>query len=94
MGKASRLFLQLISKMTPISSITEVQGALSLSPESQQLLNEALAEFESAERNKAKSIIQERLREIRRREILQEKAKADLASLVQKGEQEILMLNY
>lgn len=80
--------------MTPISSITEVQSTLSLSPGSQQLLDEALAEFESAERNRVKSIIQERLREIRRLEILLEKAKADVASLVQKGEQEILMLDY
>jgi acyl-CoA reductase-like NAD-dependent aldehyde dehydrogenase len=95
-GKASRLFLsnQSINQMTPIASITEVQSTLSLSPESQQLLDEALAEFESAERNKAKLIIQERLREIRRLEVLLEKAKADLASLVQKGEQEILMLEY
>jgi acyl-CoA reductase-like NAD-dependent aldehyde dehydrogenase len=85
---------QSINQMTPISSITEVQSTLSLSPESQQLLDEALAEFESAERNKAKLIIQERLREIRRLEVLLEKAKADLASLVQKGEQEILMLDY
>jgi hypothetical protein len=38
--------------MTPISAITEVQNTLSLSPESQQLLDEALAEFETAERNR------------------------------------------
>jgi hypothetical protein len=77
-----------------MSSLSTISNNLSLSEETQQLLDEALAEFESEERAAAKKVIQERLREIKRLEILLERSKADLAKLLKLGVEEILMINY
>jgi hypothetical protein len=74
------------------SSLAIIASALELSQESSDLLREAMSEMEVSERDQAKKLIQDRLREIKRLELLLEKAKADLAKLMQRDVEEMLML--
>jgi hypothetical protein len=65
---------------------------LSLSDSANTLLQEALSELDTSERDRAKDVIKERLLEIKRMEACLEKAKADLAKLLDRDVEEILML--
>lgn len=73
-------------------ALTEDFSAFSMNEESKALLLEAMSEFESDERNEVKRIIKERLLEIKRLEFMLEKAKADVARLVQEDPTAIRML--
>ena len=73
-------------------ALTEDFSALPMNEESKSLLLEAMSEFESDERNEVKRIIKERLLEIKRLEFMLEKAKADVARLVQEDSTAIRML--
>ena len=74
------------------SSLATIVSNLELSPDSSDLLREAMSEMDVSDRDQAKKLIQERLREIKRLELLLEKAKADLAKLMQRNVEEMLML--
>ena len=74
------------------SSLATIVSSLGLSPDSSDLLREAMSEMDVSDRDQAKKLIQERLREIKRLELLTEKAKADLAKLMQRNVEEMLML--
>lgn len=74
------------------SSLATIVANLELAPDSSELLLEAMSEMDMSDRAQAKKLIQERLREIKRLELLLEKAKADLAKLVQRNVEEMLML--
>lgn len=74
------------------SSLATIVANLELAPDSSELLLEAMSEMDMSDRDQAKKLIQERLREIKRLELLLEKAKADLAKLVQRNVEEMLML--
>lgn len=65
---------------------------LELSDDSKALLQEAILELETDEHDEAKKIIKNRLLEIKRLETMLEKARADLASLLERDQAEILML--
>lgn len=65
---------------------------LELSDDSKALLQEAMLELETDEHDEAKKIVKNRLFEIKRLEIMLEKARADLASLLECDQAEILML--
>ena len=56
------------------------------------IYEEALAELQTSERDEAKDVIKRRLLEIRRMEVCLEKAKADLAKMLNKDVSEIAML--
>ena len=53
---------------------------------------EAISELETCERDEAKQVIKRRMLEIRRMEACLEKAKKDLAELLEKNVSEIAML--
>lgn len=74
------------------SSLATIVSNLELAPDSSELLREAMSEMDVSDRDQAKKLIQERLREIKRLELLLEKAKADLAKLMQRNVEEMLML--
>lgn len=74
------------------SSLTTIVSELKLSQDSSELLHEAMSEMDVSDRDRAKKLIQERLREIKRLELLLEKAKADLAQLMQCNVEEMLMM--
>jgi hypothetical protein len=74
------------------SSLATIVSNLEMSPDSSDLLREAMSEMDVSDRDQAKKLIQERLREIKRLELLLEKAKADLAKLMQRNVEEMLML--
>lgn len=65
---------------------------LELSDESRGLLESAMLELQADEEKNVKKVIKDRLLEIKRLEIMLEKAKADLASLLERDQAEILML--
>ena len=65
---------------------------LELSDESRKLLESAMLELQADEEKYVKKVIKDRLLEIKRLEIMLEKAKADLASLLEHDQAEILML--
>jgi hypothetical protein len=65
---------------------------LELSDESRELLETAMLELQADEERNVKKVIKDRLLEIKRLEIMLEKAKADLASLLEHDQAEILML--
>jgi hypothetical protein len=65
---------------------------LELSDESRELLETAMLELQADEEKNVKKVIKDRLLEIKRLEIMLEKAKADLASLLEHDQAEILML--
>ena len=65
---------------------------LELSDESRELLESAMLELQADEEKNVKKVIKDRLLEIKRLEIMLEKAKADLASLLEHDQAEILML--
>lgn len=65
---------------------------LELSDESRKLLESAMLELQADEEKNVKKVIKDRLLEIKRLEIMLEKAKADLASLLEHDQAEILML--
>jgi hypothetical protein len=56
------------------------------------IYQEALTELQASERDEAKEVIKRRLLEIRRMEICLEKAKMDLAKMLDKNVSEIAML--
>lgn len=56
------------------------------------IYEEALAELQTSQRDEAKDVIKRRLLEIRRMEVCLEKAKADLAKMLNKDVSEIAML--
>jgi len=64
----------------------------SITEENRALLLEAMAELEVDDRNAVKKVIKERLTEIKRLEFLLEKAKSDLAKLMQQEATAIQML--
>jgi hypothetical protein len=64
----------------------------SLSPAALELLTQAKAELATHQQINAKKVVKERLLEIERLTILLEKAKADLAELLQHDIPAILML--
>lgn len=68
-------------------------GDFGLSADGRALLEEAMSEFETDQHNEAKKVIKNRLLEIKRMEMMLEKAKADLAALLQHSQSEILMLD-
>lgn len=74
------------------SSFSTIAADLKLPDESKALLEAAMASFEESERYQAKKLIQGRLREIKRLEACVEKAKADLAKLLNRSVDEMLML--
>jgi hypothetical protein len=78
--------------LTMASSLATIAADLKLPDESKALLQEAMAEFDQSEHNQAKKLIQGRLREIKRLEACLEKAKADLAKLLNRSVDEMLML--
>ena len=78
--------------MSDILRTTTADLDLSLSPESRELLQQAIAELGGDETEQAKKVIKDRLLEIRRLEALTAKAKADLADLLQLDQSEIVML--
>jgi hypothetical protein len=65
---------------------------LALSESVNALFQEALTELDSCQRDQAKGVIKERLLEIKRMEVCLEKAKADLAKLLNRDVEEILMI--
>jgi len=65
---------------------------LELSDESRKLLESAMLELQADEEKNVKKVIKDRLLEIKRLEIMLEKVKADLASLLEHDQAEILML--
>lgn len=65
---------------------------LVLSESASTLLKEAVAELDATQYDQAKKLIKERLLEIKRMEKCLEKAKADLAKLLDCEVEEILML--
>lgn len=65
---------------------------LALSDSASTLLQEAIAELEVSQHDQAKKLIMQRLTEIKRLEACLEKAKADLAKLLDRDVEEILML--
>jgi hypothetical protein len=75
-----------------MSNLATTFSNLELSAETDELFKEALAEFEVCQRDAAKSVIKQRLLEIKRMEACLEKAKADLAKLLNRNIEEILML--
>jgi|LakMenEpi03Aug12_release.lakeMendotaPanAssembly.Ray.scaffolds.fasta_scaffold245810_3 hypothetical protein len=74
------------------STLSTIQNDLSLPEDCQALLKEAMKDFERSEHERAKKIIQGRLLEIKRMEACIERAKADLAKLLNRSVDEILML--
>lgn len=64
----------------------------SITEENKALLLEAMTELEIDDRNAVKNVIKERLTEIKRLEFLLEKAKSDLAKLMQQDATAIQML--
>jgi hypothetical protein len=74
------------------STLSTIQNDLSLPEDCQALLKEAMEDFEKSEHERAKKIIQGRLLEIKRMEACIERAKADLAKLLNRSVEEILML--
>ena len=65
---------------------------LEISDESRELLEAAMLELQADEERNVKKVVKDRLLEIKRLEIMLEKAKADLASLLEHDQAEILML--
>jgi hypothetical protein len=65
-----------------MSTLKTTFSNLQLSNESTALLNKAMAELEVDEYDKAKSVIKDRLLEIKRLEIMLERAKTELADLL------------
>lgn len=65
---------------------------LVLSDSASTLLQQAIAELEVSQHDQAKKLIMQRLTEIKRLEACLEKAKADLAKLLDRDVEEILML--
>lgn len=65
---------------------------LVLSDSASALLKEAISELDTTQYDQAKKLIKERLLEIKRMEKCLEKAKADLAKLLDRDVEEILML--
>lgn len=65
---------------------------LVLSDSASALLKDAISELDTAQYDQAKKLIKERLLEIKRMEKCLEKAKADLAKLLDLDVEEILML--
>jgi hypothetical protein len=65
---------------------------LALSESANTLFQEALTELDTCQRDRAKNVIKQRLLEIKRMEACLEKAKADLAKLLDRDVEEILML--
>lgn len=65
---------------------------LVLSDSASALLKDAISELDTAQYDQAKKLIKERLLEIKRMEKCLEKAKADLAKLLDRDVEEILML--
>lgn len=65
---------------------------LVLSDSASALLKEAISELDATQYDQAKKLIKERLLEIKRMEKCLEKAKADLAKLLDRDVEEILML--
>ena len=76
-----------------MSTLKTTFSDLQLSNESTALLNKAMAELEIDEYDKAKSVIKDRLLEIKRLEIMLERAKTELADLLAHDQSEILMLS-
>ena len=76
-----------------MSTLKTTFSNLQLSNESTVLLNKAMAELEVDEYDKAKSVIKNRLLEIKRLEIMLERAKTELADLLAHDQSEILMLS-
>jgi hypothetical protein len=76
-----------------MSTLKTTFSNLQLSNESTALLNKAMAELEVDEYDKAKSVIKDRLLEIKRLEIMLERAKTELADLLTHDQSEILMLS-
>ena len=76
-----------------MSTLKTTFSDLQLSNESTALLNNAMAELEVDEYDKAKSIIKDRLLEIKRLEIMLERAKTELADLLAHDQSGILMLS-
>jgi hypothetical protein len=74
------------------STLSTIQDDLSLPEDSQALLKEAMEDLEKSGHERAKKIIQGRILEIKRMEACIEKAKADLAKLLNRSVEEILML--
>lgn len=75
-----------------MSTLKTTFSNLQLSDKSNALLDNAMAELEVDEYNQAKGIIKDRLLEIKRLEIMLEKAKTELADLLAHDQSEILML--
>ena len=65
---------------------------LVLSDSASALLKDAISELDTTQYDQAKKLIKERLLEIKRMEKCLEKAKADLAKLLDRDVEEILML--
>ena len=76
-----------------MSTLKTTFSDLQLSNESTALLNKAMAELEVDEYKKATSVVKDRLLEIKRLEIMLEKAKTELADLLTHNQSEILMLS-
>jgi hypothetical protein len=76
-----------------MSTLKTTFSNLQLSNESTALLNKAMAELEVDEYDKAKSVIKDRLLEIKRLEIMLERAKTELADLLAHDQSGILMLS-
>lgn len=76
-----------------MSTLKTTFSNLQLSNESTVLLDKAMAELEVDEYDKAKSVIKNRLLEIKRLEIMLERAKTELADLLAHDQSEILMLS-
>lgn len=76
-----------------MTEVNTVISSLVVSGETEDIFKEALAELGVSERERVKNLIKERLLEIKRMERCLEKAKADLAKLLGRTPDEILMLN-
>jgi isochorismate hydrolase len=74
------------------SSLATIATDLAIPDEAKALLQEAMADFEHSEHDQAKKLIQGRLREIKRLEACLEKAKVDLAKLLNRSVDEMLIL--
>lgn len=70
-----------------------VISSIVVSDKTEDIFKEALAELGVSERERVKKLIKERLLEIKRIERCLEKAKVDLAKLLGRTPDEILMLN-
>jgi hypothetical protein len=78
--------------MTASDQVNSVDAEIVLPDSTRGIYEEALGELATSQRDDAKKVILERMREIKRLETCLERAKADLAKMLQKDVSEIALL--